>query len=270
MYKNLQWHPAFCYAMRLEFRYEQGLEYTDEFNLTDKPLMIDLMIVRKSSNVPIKNKIGHIFKGHNIVEYKSPMDKMNINTFYKTMAYGCLYKTSPKHDVPIHTKDITITLIRDRKPAKLFNSLRELGFAISTYCKGIYYIGNGLFDTQIVVSSELDGYDNKWIKALKFNISKNLYLSLCKDISMELNEIEKEFADNIMQVVSTANNERINEWKESEVVMCQALREIMKDELEESKIEGKIEAYYEMGKTPEEIAVLVGEPIVFVRKVLNL
>ena len=52
--------------------------------------------------------------------------------------------------------------------------------------------------------------------------------------------------------------------------MCQALREIMKDELEESKIEGKIEAYYEMGKTPEEIAVLVGEPIVFVRKVLNL
>ena len=82
MYKNLQWHPAFCYAMRLEFRYEQGLEYTDEFNLTDKPLMIDLMIVRKSSNVPIKNKIGHIFKGHNIVEYKSPMDKMKINTFY--------------------------------------------------------------------------------------------------------------------------------------------------------------------------------------------
>lgn len=31
-----------------------------------------------------------------------------------------------------------------------------------------------------------------------------------------------------------------------------------------------MEAYYEMGKTPEEIAVLVGEPIVFVRKVLNI
>lgn len=41
MEKNLQWHPAFCYAMRLELRDEEGLIYQDEFDLTDKPLKID-------------------------------------------------------------------------------------------------------------------------------------------------------------------------------------------------------------------------------------
>lgn len=251
MHKNLQWHPAFCYAMRLEFRDEQGLQYTDEYNLTDKPLMIDLMIVRKNSNVPIKNKIGHIFKRHNIIEYKSPNDKMNINTFYKTLAYGCLYKVSPKHESFIDTKDITITLIRDKKPVKLLRLLDELGFEVSKYYNGIYYIANALFD-----------------------ISKKLYLSLCEDIAMRFNDIEKEIADNIMQVVATANNDSINEWKESEELMCEALREIMKDELEESKIEGKIEGkietYYECGKTPEEIVSLVGMPLDYVCSILNL
>ncbi len=274
MHKNLQWHPAFCYAMRLEFRDEQGLQYTDEYNLTDKPLMIDLMIVRKNSNVPIKNKIGHIFKRHNIIEYKSPNDKMNINTFYKTLAYGCLYKVSPKHESFIDTKDITITLIRDKKPVKLLRLLDELGFEVSKYYNGIYYIANALFDMQIIVSSELSDSENKWIKALKFDISKKLYLSLCEDIAMRFNDIEKEIADNIMQVVATANNDSINEWKESEELMCEALREIMKDELEESKIEGKIEGkietYYECGKTPEEIVSLVGMPLDYVCSILNL
>ena len=91
---------------------------------------------------------------------------------------------------------------------------------------------------------------------------------------MRFNDIEKEIADNIMQVVATANNDSINEWKESEELMCEALREIMKDELEESKIEGKIEGkietYYECGKTPEEIVSLVGMPLDYVCSILNL
>lgn len=87
---------------------------------------------------------------------------------------------------------------------------------------------------------------------------------------MRFNDIEKEFADNIMQVIAMANNDNINKWKESEEHMCEALREIMKDELEESKIEGKIETYYECGKTPEEIVSLVGMPLDYVYSVLNL
>ena len=72
MRKKVQWHPAFCYAMRLDLREEQGLEYSDEYNLTSKPLKIDLMIIRKTTCFPIANKVGRIFEEHNVLEYKSP------------------------------------------------------------------------------------------------------------------------------------------------------------------------------------------------------
>ena len=115
----LQWHPAFCCAMRLALRDEEGLEYIDEYSLTDKSLQIDLMIIKKSPTTIIHNQIGKLFKYHNIIEYKSPDDKLNINTFYKSMAYACLYQSSPTHKEPINPNDITVTLVRDSKPKKL-------------------------------------------------------------------------------------------------------------------------------------------------------
>ena len=40
--QKLQWHPAFCSALRLELLEDaENLEFTDEFQLTEKPLQID-------------------------------------------------------------------------------------------------------------------------------------------------------------------------------------------------------------------------------------
>lgn len=36
-----------------------------------------------TSKKNINNEIGNIFKGHNIFEYKSPKDKLNIDTFFQ-------------------------------------------------------------------------------------------------------------------------------------------------------------------------------------------
>ena len=72
------------------------LEYTNEYNLTRKPLQIDLLVVKKVKNYQVKNEIGRIFCTHNIMEYKSPEDSLNVNTFLKVIAYACLYKISEK------------------------------------------------------------------------------------------------------------------------------------------------------------------------------
>ncbi len=234
MNQNIQWHPAFCYAMRLEFRDVKGLEYTDEYNLTDKPLQIDLMIVKKLEDVVIHNKVGRIFKKHNLVEYKSPDDALNINTFYKTMAYACLYKSSAKLNEAIGIDEITITIIRDAKPREMFKALSKEGFTITMEYKGVYYIHGNLFNTQVIVSSELNDTENKWLKSLRRNIPKTLYKELCNDIQYELSNQEKEMADNVMQVIASANADAIQIWKEGDGIMCQALREIMKPEIDEA------------------------------------
>lgn len=127
--QKLQWHPAFCSALRLELLEDaENLEFTDEFQLTEKPLQIDCTVVKVKRDCKIKNEIGKIFRKHNIFEYKSPKDELNIDTFYKAVAYACLYKVLPNHVDEIQAEEITITLIRDRKPVKLLQKLSSDGY----------------------------------------------------------------------------------------------------------------------------------------------
>ena len=155
--KKLQWHPAFCSALRLELLEDsENLEFTDEFQLTEKPLQIDCTVVKVKKNCRIKNEIGKIFRTHNIFEYKSPKDELNIDTFYKAVAYACLYKVLPKHVNEIPADELTVTLLRDRKPVKLLHELEQTGYGCQTEASGIYYVSGVMFPMQIIVSSELD------------------------------------------------------------------------------------------------------------------
>ncbi len=90
---KIQWHPGFVAAMSLEFEDNRDdLIFEKEYNLNTGPLEIDLLVIKKEPGVRMVNDIGKLFRGHNIMEYKSPEDHMDIDAFYKATAYGCLYK----------------------------------------------------------------------------------------------------------------------------------------------------------------------------------
>lgn len=87
-----QWHPAFTAALMLELKKSWGsLVFEKEHNLNTKPLEIDLLVIKKDAAVMVENEIGELFRGHNIIEYKSPKDHLDIDTFYKTEAYAGLF-----------------------------------------------------------------------------------------------------------------------------------------------------------------------------------
>lgn len=70
---QIQWHAAFCAAAELELSdNREELEFQREYNLSKKPLQIDLLVVEKRRDVLIKSEFGRIFRQHNIIEYKSP------------------------------------------------------------------------------------------------------------------------------------------------------------------------------------------------------
>ncbi|MCM1257229.1 MAG: hypothetical protein NC307_05195 [Roseburia sp.] len=86
---RVQWHPGFIAAMNLELTQDkEGLFFEKEYNLNTKPLEIDLLIIKKESLMDISNEIGKIFRGNNILEYKSPEDHLDIDVFYKATAYA--------------------------------------------------------------------------------------------------------------------------------------------------------------------------------------
>ncbi len=265
--KKSQWHPAFAAAMRMELKDNRAdIEIEEEHPLSKKPLQIDVLIVKNDRNVVIKNKIGKIFARYNILEYKSPQDTMGIDTFYKVLAYASLYKVSSEKEDGYKAEDITITLVRQRYPAKLIRYLRENDCVVNLVYPGIYYVsGKIMFKTQIIVSKNLDNNDNIWLHSLQNDISKETYHDLLDSIK-QLKEKEREiYAEAVLQVVTTANKPRIEKWKE-ESKMCEALAEIMAPELEankqkarseglaEGRIEGKVLAFSEVGFSVREIA----------------
>ena len=243
--QKLQWHPAFCSALRLELLEDaENLEFTDEFQLTEKPLQIDCTVVKVKRDCKIKNEIGKIFRKHNIFEYKSPMDELNIDTFYKAVAYACLYKVLPNHVDEIPAEEITITLIRDRKPVKLLGELEKSGYGYKKEAAGIYYVNGAMFPMQIIESSELDVDMHVQLKALTNHLEESLMRQYLLQVST-FEGREKNLADIVLQVIVNSNMEKVREWKGSERIMCEALRVLMADELNEERMEGRIEGQRE-------------------------
>ena len=236
--QKLQWHPAFCSALRLELLEDaENLEFTDEFQLTEKPLQIDCTVVKVKRDCKIKNEIGKIFRKHNIFEYKSPMDELNIDTFYKVVAYACLYKVLPNHVNEIPAEEITITLIRDRKPVKLLGELEKSGYGYKKEAAGIYYVNGAMFPVQIIESSELDVDMHVQLKALTNHLEESLMRQYLLQVST-FEGREKNLADIVLQVIVNGNMEKVREWKGSEQTMCEALRVLMKEELKEERVAG--------------------------------
>ena len=235
---KIQWHAAFVSAMDLELAQNRSdLEYYKEYNLNTKPLEVDLLVIKKDAGIEITNEIGKLFRGHNIVEYKSPDDHLNIDSFYKAGAYASLYKSYGKTVDERRAGDITVTLVRERKPSGLFTYFKEHGITYTNPYKGIYQVTNTvLFPTQIIVTKELNPKEHVWLKALSGQMEKQQMRELLEKIEKLDLKIDRELADSVLQVSIGANKQVVEELRGDEN-MCQALLEIMEPEINKIKAE---------------------------------
>ncbi len=244
---DIQWHPGFVAAMNLELAGDrENLVYEKEYNLNVKPLEIDLLVIKKDRKLQIANETGRLFRGHNIMEYKSPDDHLDIDTFYKSEAYACLYKAYGERVDERAADDITVSIVRDRKPEGLFEYFREHGIRMENpYC-GIYYVMDGvLFPTQIIVTKELDKGSHIWLKALSNKMEKQDMRELLGCIDSLTEKSDRELADAVLEISVRANQKIVDELK-GENSMCQALLEIMEPEINKIVEEAVHEAVHEV------------------------
>lgn len=266
-----QWHPAFVSAMKLELIEDAAyLDYTSEYNLNTKPLEMDLLIVKKSKDVEIKNEIGKIFRRHNIVEYKSPDDTMNLNTYMKVLAYACLYKAYESHADEIELNEITITMVREKKPVKLLEWFERNGYQVRVAYKGIYYvIRDNHFMTQIIVSKELSKDNQKWLTLLSRELDNTDAKRVVAQIEALTEKNEKSYVDSVLQVAMKENKQIFGQLREEET-MCQALREFFEPEIKEALENNRKEMILQalnVGSSAEDISRVMGIPLAEVEAV---
>lgn len=229
---NTQWHLGLKPAVDLELAEERAnLSYFRDFSLNQQALEIDLLIIRKEGDQPIRNEIGRQFLKYNIIEYKSPKDELNIDTFYKVGAYTSLYKAYGDTVDERRADEITTSLIRKAKPVKLFRYFEEHGISLENPFKGIYYVKGGvLFPTQIIVTKELNPQEHMWLTALSDGMQKQQLKDLLIKAETFHTKLDRELADAVLGVAIRANWEIAQELR-GDGNMCEALMELMEPEI---------------------------------------
>jgi len=163
------WHEAFFEALQLEFhRYQDSLEFEDEYPLSKEALIMDVLVIKKKPGERIDKNIGRILKTHNVFEFKSEVDSLTERDYNKVVAYALLYSSF----TPASVLDITVSFAVTVRPRELLKYLKEeRGFAIRTAEVGIYYVEGDTFPVQILESKLLPMEENLFLRNLRSNLS---------------------------------------------------------------------------------------------------
>ena len=237
------WHPALCAATEWELKENKDiLSFETEHQLSKEPLKMDMLVIKKEPAATIGNEIGKIFREHNILEFKSCTDKLSIDDYYKVIAYAALYKGLGRHVNEIPAEEVTLTIIRESYPRELFRMLKENGTKVDKKYEGIYYLsGNTLFDTQMIVTRELDGDKHASLKVLSRNVRESDVRRFLEEAKLARSPGDLQNVDAVLQVSVSVNRKLYEEVRKDET-MCQALRDLMKDEIAEERAKERAEA----------------------------
>jgi hypothetical protein len=226
---RISWQSAFIQAMKMELRdcmrrvrstlrqipyqnsnrqvadYEGVLDFYDDHRLTEEPLRIDCVVIKKTENIQIKKNIATIFREHNLIEYKSPGDYVSVADFYKVYAYACLYASL--EEVPITS--LTLSFVERRYPRKLLSHLQTVrGYTVAENAEGIYSIKGDIIPMQIIDSRRLSADENLWLKSLSDKLNS---LEVTR-ISEEIARLEKDTQiAAYLNVIREANTESLQE-----------------------------------------------------------
>lgn len=150
------------------------------------------------------------------------------------MGYACLYKGLGDAVNQIPAEELTVSIFRESYPRGLFESLKKSGLKIEKRYPGIYYIsGQILFDTQVIVTRQLDRETHRSLRILSRKAQEDDVRLFIETAARLTDPGDRNNAEAVLQVSISANKELYEQIRRS-AVMCEALRELMKDEIDET------------------------------------
>jgi len=150
---------AFVYMLR-KHRKNGDVTLEDERQLSKRPLRVDIIIIKKNREAEIENSWARIFRSHNILEYKSPVDSPPDMAVFDKVVHGYAGIYASQENVPL--TEMSATLVCFKKPTELFKALKaDFNYKVLRKDKGVYYIVSKgcspekALAVQVVVTSEL-------------------------------------------------------------------------------------------------------------------
>ena len=223
--KTIRHHYGFYGAFHAEYGSSKAdFQFEHEKTLGIEPLRTDIVAVKRNKRAKLTDGIGRLLAPHNIIEYKSPDDTLNINDFYKIQSYACAYKAI-EPNVP--GDELAISIFRHRYPREMFKDLRKLGRGAEEAYPGVYVVTGPLtVPAQIIVTSRLPPGEYGLFKILAKGAKREDIAKFLEDFDL----YEPEDVRAILGVSVAMNEGTYHEiWEEGRMVG--ALERLMQAEL---------------------------------------
>lgn len=220
---KIEYHYGFYGAVHAEYEpMNIDMEYLQEHELGNEPVRMDMLIIKHEER-PLTDPVGSFFRTYNVLEYKSPVDSLTEDDFYKVQGYALLYK-GITGGVPL--SGMTVSIFRHIYPRDMISKLRGNGLTVEEAHPGVYRVRGAVsVPAQIVVTSKLprDGYEA--FRALSKDATK-------EDIAKLLSNTDPQMFDYIRPVleVSISINRDIFEEIKEDGAMSEAVRKYFADD----------------------------------------
>lgn len=155
-------------------------------------------------------------------------------------------------------------------------TLQTYGHKIEETYPGIYYVTEHLpFPAQVVVTQELDPREHRSLRILSNHAQKEDVEEFLREVEKMNTPRDRQNVEAVLQVSVKANDALYREIRR-DANMCDALRELMKDDLEDARKLGESEGEAKIiinmnhsGMTPENIASITGKNLDEIRAILE-
>ena len=233
---RIKFHYGFYGAIKVIYgNVRKSFSFLQEQQLGKEPVRLDMLAIRKDARCVLSDPIGCFFRKHNILDYKSPEDALNINDFYKTQGYACIYKSRGEGN-EVRGDELTISIFRHACPRKMFSVLAGEGRKIVSPHPGIYHVTGPLtVPAQVVVTSQLPEGEYEALKLLTRGAREDDILKFLAD-----NRDNRDLVEDISAVltVSVAANEELFKRLEAEGIMSGAFERVFHKELTKAREDG--------------------------------
>ena len=136
--------------------------------------------------------------------------------------------------------EVTVSFFRNAYPKALFQELKKEGYILKKMYPGIYYVrGKVPFPVQVVVTSQLERKAHCSLRVLTTQVEMQDAELFLEQIHYLESKNERSNIDSVLQVSVNANKQ-VYSLLRRQNEMCEALRELMKDEIEK-ELENKLE-----------------------------
>ena len=201
------WHAGFEALLRIEtHKYGDKIHISTEEEIGVMPPRTDYIILVRDEGLEFENEISKLFRKINILEYKNPNDALNKRVIRKVCGYANLYIGVAEHENDRPEDQVTISIFRAKKNAKLFSVMEREKTLIRSDVPGIYYVKRMTdLPFQIVITSELQGDKYASYRALTDRVSEQDFQHVIKAAENEETDVLKEHYRTFINLITFKN-----------------------------------------------------------------